>query len=111
MLPQNYMTDSKIKEAFIYSLKKDKNPGVRKGALQALINFQYDDNIRDALIFVLQNDVNASNRMEAINTLLAMNIDSSSIDNNTKTKLSERITIEDNEAIKFKTAKLLIGGN
>jgi len=110
LLPRNFLPDKKIKDAFINSLKTDKNPGVRKGALRALINFQYDDSIRDALLFVLENDENASNRMWAINTLLTMNTITNNMDENIKTKLSRRIAVEDNEVIKNKTEKLLIGG-
>jgi Putative zinc-finger len=110
LLPNNFMPDSKIKDAFISSLKTDKNPGVRKSALQALISFQYDDKIRDVLIFVLENDDNASIRMGAINTLLAMNLGPISIDKNMMYKLNQDISKEENEVIKYKTAKLLIGG-
>lgn len=110
LLPNNFIPDSKIKDAFINSLMTDKNPGVRKSALQALISFQYDDNIRDALLFVLENDDNASIRMGAINTLLAMNFGPNSIDKNVINKLNQEISKEENEVIKYKTAKLLIGG-
>ncbi len=52
-LPSNFIPDEQIKNAFINSLKYDKNPGVRKDALRALINFKFDDEIRDALLFTL----------------------------------------------------------
>lgn len=110
LLPRNFMPDQKIKDAFITSLKTDKNPGVRKEALKALINFQYDESVRDALLFVLEQDENASNRMLAINTLLTMNATQSNIDENIKSKLIRRIANENNKVIKSKTEKLLIGG-
>jgi len=110
LIPVDFVPDKKIKDAFIHSLKTDQNPGVRKGALKALINFPYDSNIRDALLFTLENDENASNRMDAINTLLRMNYESYTIDENLKSKLNEGITKEENEVVKYKTAKLLIGG-
>ncbi|MCB0731869.1 MAG: HEAT repeat domain-containing protein [Ignavibacteriae bacterium] len=109
-MPKGFNPDAKIKEAFIHSLKTDENPGVRKGALQALINFPYDDKIRDALLYTLDNDENASNRIDAINALLAMNLGSQLINDSIKTKLEKDITNEENEVVKFRTAKLLLGG-
>lgn len=108
-LPDNFIPDKKIKDAFINSLKNDDNPGVRKDALQALINFKFDDEIRDALLFVLEKDDNASNRILAINALLAMNLTQKSFNDEVKSKLNDRILNEDNELIKFRTAKLLRG--
>ena len=111
LLPNNFVPDLEIKNAFINSLKTDKNPGVRKGALQALVNFKYDEEIRDALIFVLENDENASNRMSAINTLLSMNmLIYFNLNEDVKNKLSQKNLNEENEVIKYRTAKLLIGG-
>ncbi|MDX1700423.1 MAG: HEAT repeat domain-containing protein, partial [Melioribacteraceae bacterium] len=107
----NFMPDDKIKDAFIYTLKNDNNPGVRKGALKALVNFPYDSYIRDALIFVLSNDDNASNRLDAINALLSINMDSPVLNDAVKAELENKILNEDNDVIKNKTAKLIIGGN
>lgn len=108
-LPNNFIPDNKIKEAFINALKTDSNPGVRKSALQALVGFKYDNKIRDALLYVLENDDNASNRMSAINTLLSMNFGANNIDKNMANKLNWDIGKEENEVVKYKTAKLLIG--
>ena len=94
IINNNFIADSKIKEAFIHTLKNDENPGVRKSALKALINFPFDPEIRDALLYSLMNDDNASNRMDAINTLLAMNRDSIGIDEKTKEFLNNRISNE-----------------
>ena len=38
-MPKDFNPDNKIKDAFIYSLKTDENPGVRKEALRALDKF------------------------------------------------------------------------
>jgi hypothetical protein len=107
----NFIPDPKIKDALIKSLKTDNNPGVRKGALNALINFPYDEKIRDAVLFTLENDENSANRIDAINALLEMNSDGKSIDNETKTFLRKNIEKEDNELIKYRTSKLLLGGS
>lgn len=109
LVPDNFVPDNEIKKAFINSLKTDKNPGVRKGALQALVNFKYDEEIRDALIFVLENDENASNRISAINTLLSMNLILPDINEELKSKLNKSNFNEENEVIKYRTAKLLMG--
>ena len=109
-LPSNFVPDKKIKDAFIKSLKYDNNPGVRKDALQAIINFKFDDEIRDALLYTLENDDNASNRISAINALLAMNISKNGFDDEIKNKLNNGLLNEENELIKFRTAKLLVRG-
>jgi hypothetical protein len=109
-LPSNFIPDEQIKDAFINSLKYDQNPGVRKDALRALINFKFDDEIRDALLFVLEKDENASNRISAINALLAMNIAKNGFDQRVKDKLNNRIMTEENEVVKYRTAKLLVRG-
>lgn len=108
-ISNNFKPDEKIKLAFIHTLKTDGNPGVRKGALQALINFPYDKQIRDALLYTLQHDDNASNRMNAINVLIAMNTNRDSIDNKVKKELEQGISKEENEVVKFRTTKLLLG--
>jgi len=109
-MPKNFIPDEKIKDAFIHSLITDENPGVRKGALKALINFSYDNKIENALLYTLENDENASNRMDAINALLTMNFGANAINENIKYQLTNGIKNEENEVIKNKTAKLLIGG-
>lgn len=107
----NFIPDKKIRDAFIRTLKNDNNPGVRKGALRALINFPYDKSIRDVLIFVLANDNNASNRLDAINALLSINMDTPLINDTVKAELESKMFNEDNEVIRDKTTKLIIGGS
>lgn len=109
-IPKDFVADEKMKNAFIQTLKTDLNPGVRKTAIKALINFPYDNEIRDALIYTLDNDENASNRMDAINALLAMKYDIDALDMKKKTELESKISGEENEVIKYKTAKYLLGG-
>ena len=109
-LPGNFIPDNKIKTAFIKSLQYDENPGVRKDALQALLNFKFDSEIRDALLYTLENDDNASNRISAINALLAMNLAQNGINDEVKSKLNNGILNEENELIKYRTAKLLLKG-
>jgi hypothetical protein len=109
-MPKDFNPDIKIKDAFIHSLKTDENPGVRKEALRALINFAYDDKIRDAILFTLENDDNAANRMLAINALLAINSKTQIMNDSIKIKLKNELPKEDNEVVKLKTAKLLLGG-
>lgn len=108
-MPKNFKPDKKIKEVFINTVKFDNNPGVRKSALQALINFQFDDEIRDALLYTLQNDDNASNRMDAINVLLTMNVNKDSIDHKVKCELEQKISNEENSIVKLRTTKFLLG--
>ena len=110
IVDDNFVPDQKIKEAFISTLKNDQNPGVRKGALRALLNFPFDKKIRDAFLFALAYDDNASNRMDAINGLLTMNSQKELINDSVKSNLKIEIAKEDNEVVKNKTEKLLYGG-
>ena len=106
----NFNLDPQIKKALISSLNNDTNPAVRKSALKALVNFPFQEDVRDALLHTLENDPNASNRMDAINALLTMNLGYYSIDDNIKSKLEQGILNEENEVVKIRTEKLIIGG-
>lgn len=110
LVKSNFIPDNKIKEAFINTLKNDENPGVRKSALSALLNFQFDNEIRDALVYTLNHDDNVSNRMDAISGLLNMKFEINPISDSSKIILEGLLKKENNEVIKFKTAKYLLGG-
>ena len=62
------------------------------------------------LLFTLENDENAANRMLAINALLAINSKTQIMNDSIKIKLKNELPNESNEVVKFKTAKLLLGG-
>ncbi len=109
-MPKNFKPDSAIENSFILSLKNDKNPGVRKTALQALINFPFNEKIRDALIYTLDNDDNASIRIEAINALLSMSSKSQLINEKVKNKIANNDSNEDNEVVKVRKETLLLKG-
>ncbi len=106
-MPKNFIPDSTIQNSFITSLKTDGNPGVRKAALRALINFPLNKKIRNALLYTLDNDSNASMRIDAINALLSMNLKSQLIDENVKKQITTNISDEKNEVVKTRKEKLL----
>jgi hypothetical protein len=62
--------DNSVREALVYSLRYDKNPGVRLKALDALKGYVRDDvHVRDAVLEALMHDTNAGVRSEAIGLL------------------------------------------
>ncbi|MCP5061818.1 MAG: hypothetical protein GY936_05050 [Ignavibacteriae bacterium] len=102
--------DPQIKKALILSLKNDKNPVVRKEALNALINFSFEKDIKEAILFTLGNDENSNNRIAAINALLEINSVNQSLDSGFQNLLEQNILNEKNELVKLKTTKLLHRG-
>lgn len=61
--------DREMKAALLLALRTDRNDGVRKAALQAIVRYPGDREIRDGLLYVLLNDQNPGLRIAAINGL------------------------------------------
>ncbi|HEY6972461.1 MAG TPA: HEAT repeat domain-containing protein [Candidatus Angelobacter sp.] len=62
--------DNAVREALVYALRYDKNPGVRLKALEGLRSYVKDDvHVRDAVLEALMHDTNAGVRSEAITLL------------------------------------------
>ena len=77
LLTQN-PTDSHFRDALIYALQYDSNPGVRFKALDGLGAYVKDDtNVRDALLRALVNDTNPGVRTEALRMLEPVKADGS----------------------------------
>ena len=71
-------SDTRVREALIYALRYDSNPGVRLKALEGLGSFVKDDvRVRDAVLEALLNDSNAGVRTQALNLLGPVRADSS----------------------------------
>jgi hypothetical protein len=70
--------DNEVREALIYALRYDRNPGVRLKALDGLKGSVKDDvHVRDAVLEALMHDTNAGVRAEAIGLLDPVKADSS----------------------------------
>ena len=70
--------DNEVREALIYALRYDRNPGVRLKALDGLKGYVKDDvHVRDAVLEALMHDTNAGVRAEAIGLLDPVKADSS----------------------------------
>ena len=82
-LPPTYVLtrspeDNAVREALVYALRYDKNPGVRLKSLDGLKSYVKDDvQVRDAVIEALLHDNNAGVRQEAISLLDSVKADSS----------------------------------
>lgn len=95
--------DSAVREALVYALRYDRNPGVRLKALGGLKSYVKDDvHVRDAVLEALRNDTNAGVRAEAISLLDPVKADSSVRD--TLLVLAER---DQNKYIRSESKRIL----
>jgi hypothetical protein len=70
--------DNAVREALVYALRYDSNPGVRLKALDGLKGYVKDDrHVRDAVVDALVHDTNVGVRAEAISLLDPVKADSS----------------------------------
>jgi acyl-homoserine lactone acylase PvdQ len=71
-------SDNHVREALIYALRYDSNPGVRLKALDGLAAYvKSDPRVRDALLEGLMDDSNLGVRAEALHLLEPVRADSS----------------------------------
>ena len=72
------MNDSRVREALVYALRYDNNPGVRLKALEGLGSYVKDDvRVRDAVLETLVSDTNPGLRTEALRVLEPVRADAS----------------------------------
>jgi len=95
--------DNSVREALIYALRYDSNPGVRLKALGGLKSYVKDDvHVRDAVLEALMHDSNAGVRAEAIGLLDPVKADTSVRD--TLQVLAER---DQNKYIRNESRRIL----
>ena len=71
-------SDLQVREALMYALQNDTNPGVRLKSLDALGNYvKNDTNVRDAVLRALVNDENSGVRIEALRLIEPVKADGS----------------------------------
>ena len=69
--------DARVREALMYALQNDTNPGVRLKALDGLSGFVRQDNqVRDGVLQALISDANSGVRMQALRLVEPMKTDS-----------------------------------
>jgi hypothetical protein len=70
--------DLQVRDALIYALQNDTNPGVRLKSLDALGNYvKTDTNVRDAVLRALVNDDNSGVRIDALRLIEPVKADGS----------------------------------
>jgi len=95
--------DNAVREALVYALQYDRNPGVRLKALGGLKSYVKDDvHVRDAVLEALRYDTNAGVRAEAISLLDPVKADSTV--HNTLLFLAER---DQNNYIRSESKRIL----
>jgi len=71
-------SDQQVRDALIYALQNDTNPGVRLKSIEALGNYvKTDTNVRDAVLRALLNDENQGVRIEALRLIEPVKADGS----------------------------------
>jgi HEAT repeats/Putative zinc-finger len=71
-------SDQQVRDALIYALQNDTNPGVRLKSIEALGNYvKTDTNVRDAVLRSLLNDDNQGVRIEALRLIEPVKADGS----------------------------------
>ena len=71
-------SDQQVRDALIYALQNDTNPGVRLKSIEALGNYvKTDTNVRDAVLRALLNDDNQGVRIEALRLIEPVKADGS----------------------------------
>lgn len=104
---KSFKPDLKIKKALIAAMMKDKNPVVRREALNVLSRYSFDDQIRDAMLYVLSNDENSGNRVAAINALTDLREKGIKIDPVIKQTLTQKSMTDNNTFVKIRAASIL----
>ena len=99
--------DAKIKRALVTAMQKDKNPVVRRQAMNVLSTYPYDEDLRDALLYVLSNDENSGNRVAAINALMLLRERGVQIDQVMKQTLTNKAMADKNTFVKIRAASIL----
>ena len=73
-----HASDTHVREALIWALRYDSNPGVRLKALDGMAAYvKSDPQVRDALLEALMDDSNLGVRVEALHLLEPVRADSS----------------------------------
>lgn len=101
--------DREIKAALLLAMKTDRNDGVRKAALEALLRYPADIEIRDGLVQVLLADENPGLRVAAINGLGTMTAQGMVSDPGMRGSLEHHLRNEENLFVRTKTESLLRG--
>jgi hypothetical protein len=98
--------NDRIREALIFSLRYDKNPGVRLKALEGLKNYvKTDRRVRDVMLEALVRDDNSGVRVAAIQTLQPVMADTS-----VRATLQDLADRDSNKYIRYESQRALASG-
>jgi hypothetical protein len=95
--------NDRVREALIFALRYDKNPGVRLKALEGLKDYvKRDRRVRDVMLEALVRDENSGVRVEAIKALQAVMADTS-----VRATLQELADRDKNKYIRYESQRAL----
>jgi hypothetical protein len=98
--------NDRIREALIFSLRYDKNPGVRLKALEGLKNYvKTDRRVRDVMLEALVRDDNSGVRVAAIQSLQPVMADTS-----VRATLQDLADRDSNKYIRYESQRALATG-
>jgi hypothetical protein len=95
--------DSRVREALMYALQNDTNPGVRLKALDGLSGFvRQDGRVRDEVLRALIGDTNSGVRLQALRLVEPMKTDS-----NVRSVLARLAQTDQNVSIRSQARTML----
>jgi acyl-homoserine lactone acylase PvdQ len=95
--------DTNVREALLYALQNDTNPGVRLKALDGLSGFvKQDPQVRDGVLRALISDTNSGVRMQALRLVEPMKTDS-----NVRSVLTKLAQADQNVSIRSQARTML----
>lgn len=99
--------DKETKEATLYIIKNDPNPGVRREALKLVRKMPYDDDVKKALLFILSNDKNSGIRIEAINIIVDSQKEGQMLSPEEMIQFKERLQEDESNYMQYKVKTVL----
>ena len=98
---QNLRFDDELRQTIFTVAKYDKNPGVRREALQFIREVPFDKDVKNTLIYVLLNDTSSGVRIEAMNIISAAAKKGVAFSNQDLTIFKENLEKDKNNYVRF----------
>ncbi|MEK7263354.1 MAG: HEAT repeat domain-containing protein [Bacteroidota bacterium] len=104
---QQHRPDDEVKFSLIKAVKYDNNDGVRREALNLLLDFAMDDDIKNTLLYTLSNDENTGMRVTAIKGLERAKLDGHNLDSEALKVIQDRSTSDNNNFVRIRAKSVL----
>ena len=98
---QNLKLDDELRQTIFTVAKYDKNPGVRREALQFIREVPFNNDVKNTLIYVLLNDTSSGVRIEAMNIISEAAKKGATFNNQDLTIFKENLENDKNNYVRF----------